>query len=163
MKTTCCVTLLFLLFAAFGAAGQGNPRPVQTPADSAAQKKTRVINLDSLILDQELEIDQLIFNETLSKAGNDFYQILYSLWTWPPDLKGSFTIVVSERPAMGRLTVLEVSVNDIRVFENFTQPRYDALEEMAQNAVGMLMDAIVNYQSIVKDLAGKDLLGSGIY
>lgn len=134
------------------------------PQDSTAKKKVpKPIRLDSVLLEQELEVDQLIFNETLSKGGNDFYDLVYTNWTWPVGLKGSYSIIISERPALGRITVVEIFVNEIKVFENFLQPRYDLLEELSRNAIGAIDEAITNYYEIVKELSAKDLLGSGIY
>jgi len=132
--------------------------------DSIIRHKTLTsINRDSIFLEQEMEVDRLIFNETLSKAGSDFYEIFYANWSWPDGVKGAYSIIISERPILGRSTMIEISVNEIRVFENFLQPRYDLLEELSMNAVGAVQQAIANYYEIIKELTGKDLLGSGIY
>ena len=159
------LTAFLLLSLLIPAHGKDASIPLfSVPQDSSVKKKApRPISLDSVLLEQELEVDQLIFNETLSKGGNDFYDLVYTNWSWPVGLKGSYSIIVSERPALGRITIVEIFVNEIRVFENFLQPRYDLLEELSRNAIGAIEEAITNYYEIVKELSAKDLLGSGIY
>jgi len=129
--------------------------------DSAKKAVSTILRYDSSNF--ELEIDQLIINETLSKAGNDFYELLYSKWTWPVGVKGTFMVVVSERPVFGNTTVLEITLNDARVYENFAQSRYDVLDELSTLAVETLIQSIMNYADIVKQLEGEDLAGTGIF
>jgi curli production assembly/transport component CsgE len=131
------------------------------PNMNQQQKSKRTIVVDSLFF--ELEIDQLIINETLSKAGNDFHDLVYSKWVWPAGIKGSFIIVISERPVFGNTTLIEIKLNDIKVFENFTQSRYDVLDELSNSAVELLAQTIINYAEIIRQLEGDDLSGTGIF
>ncbi len=109
------------------------------------------------------EFDQLIVHEVVSKAGIDFQEIFYSLWSWPTNIEGQFLITISEKPFRGTSTQLEIRINDYMVFQNFVQPRYDVLEAMAQQAVQVVGNYLANYNELVKQLEGDDLSGSGIY
>lgn len=110
----------------------------------------------------ELEIDGLIVDETVTKAGRDFYQIFYSNWEAPPNAK-NFTITISEKPARGLATVLMIDINENRVIETPLQPRYDIIESIAEQAVQICFEYLLNYEQIQEQLSGEDLSGSGIF
>jgi curli production assembly/transport component CsgE len=110
-----------------------------------------------------LEVNQLIINETVTKLGLDFQDIFYNYWNWPPGITDPFVIVITERPVFGTNTKIEITVNDIKVFESFLQPRYDALEEIARQSIDITMQYVLNFQEVLKQLSDDDLVGSGIY
>ena len=111
----------------------------------------------------ELEIGQLIIDDTFSKAGNDFQQLFYTRWNWPVQNAEQFIITISEKPSFINSTIVEITINDLKVFESFLQPRYDILEETAAQAIDITLQYILNYEDVVKELSGEDLSGSGIY
>lgn len=110
----------------------------------------------------ELEVDGLIMDETVTKAGRDFYQIFYSTWEAPPN-STNFTISISEKPARGIATVLMIDINENRVIETPLQPRYDIIESIAEQAVRICYEYLLNYEQIQEQLEGDDLSGSGIF
>lgn len=110
----------------------------------------------------ELEIDGLIVDETVTKAGRDFYQLFYSKWEAPPSAK-NFTINISEKPARGLATVLMIDINENRVIETPLQPRYDIIESISEQAVQICFEYLLNYEQIQEQLSGDDLSGSGIF
>ncbi len=83
---------------------------------------------------QRLEIDGLVVDETQSKLGRDFYELFYSGWQAPPDAF-NFTVVVREQPMPNLGTRIMVLINDELAFQAQLQPRYDVIENMAQQAV----------------------------
>ena len=111
----------------------------------------------------ELEIGQLIIDNTFSKAGSDFQQIFNTRWNWPSQHAEQFIITISERPSFLNSTLIEITVNELKVFESFLQPKYDVLEETAARAIDITLQYILNYEDIVRELSGEDLSGSGIY
>ena len=111
----------------------------------------------------ELEIGQLIIDDTFSKAGNDFQQLFNTRWNWPVQNAEQFIITISEKPSFINSTIVEITINDLKVFESFLQPRYDILEETAAQAIDITLQYILNYEDVVKELSGEDLSGSGIY
>ena len=110
-----------------------------------------------------MEIDKLIVNSTITKAGNDFQELFYSQWSWPVNTNTAFIITITERPFRGTSTQILVKVNDLKVFEGFLQPRYDYLESISQQAVARAKRYIINYNDIMKSLQGEDQVGTGIY
>lgn len=64
---------------------------------------------------------------------------------------------------MGNSTIVELIMNDYKIFESFLQPRYDLLEEIADQAVFTLSDYLINYEEFIKQMAGEEMAGSGIY
>lgn len=110
----------------------------------------------------DLEIDGLVVDETVTKAGRDFYQVFYNIWEAPPGAK-NFTIEISEKPARGIATVVMIDINGQRVVEAPLQPRYDIVEQLAQQAAQRCYSYLLNYEDIQKQLSGEDLSGSGIY
>ena len=111
----------------------------------------------------ELEIGQLIIDNTFSKVGNDFQQLFNTAWSWPAQNAEQFIITISERPSFVNSTLVEISINDLKVYESFLQPRYDILEETVAQAIDITLQYILNYEEVVKELSGDDLSGSGIY
>lgn len=45
----------------------------------------------------DIEIDGLLFDETKTKIGGDFYNYFYTGWQAPPDAK-NYAIFISEKP-----------------------------------------------------------------
>ncbi|MEX2231447.1 MAG: CsgE family curli-type amyloid fiber assembly protein [Cyclobacteriaceae bacterium] len=111
----------------------------------------------------DLEIGELIIDNTFSKAGNDFQQMFNTRWIWPEQSAEEFIITISEKPSFVNSTIVEITINELKVFESFLQPRYDILEETAVQAIDITLQYILNYEDVVKELSGEDLSGSGIY
>lgn len=128
------------------------------PADTL---RTKLLIGGSTI--DQIEIDRLIMDETISKAGYDFIDLFNTFWSWPEPLTGSFIMIITERPYRGISTQLVISINDLVVFESFLQSRYDFLESLAEMAVEQTTAYLVNYEEIRKQLEGDDTKGTGIY
>jgi hypothetical protein len=103
---------------------------------------------------KDMEIDGLVIDNTVTKIGKDFYDVFYNNWEAPPDAR-NFTIVIKELPFRGQNAQVEISINGNIVFEQFIQPRYDAIEEMANYAVA------VSYEFIVDDHLRQQLEADG--
>lgn len=163
--------MLFSCLLAFQASAQQTTLPADTSHIDSLEQKTATF-LKKLVEDIEaersgalatdLEIDGLIVDETVTKAGRDFYQLFYSQWEAPPNAR-NFTIRISEKPSIGIATVVLVDINDSRVIETPLQPRYDIIESIAQQAARSIYDYLLNYEQIQQELSGEDLSGSGIY
>jgi curli production assembly/transport component CsgE len=139
--------------------GQNTDSTAVLEENMIAQEKTGTTQNGAL----ELEIGQLIIDNTFSKAGNDFQQLFNTRWNWPTENAQDFIITISEKPSFVNSTIVEISINDLKVFESFLQPRYDILEETAGQAIDITLQYILNYEDVVKELSGEDLSGSGIY
>jgi hypothetical protein len=109
-----------------------------------------------------VEIGQLIIDNTFSKTGSDFQQTFNTRWTWPVEHDEQFLITVSERPSIFNSTLIEITVNDLKVFESFLQPRYDVVEQLVTEAINLTLQYILNYEDAVKEIWGDDVSRSGI-
>ncbi len=112
--------------------------------------------------DAELEIDNLILNESITKIGKDFYDIFYKNWV-PPEKVENVTIIIGEKPLPTIGTRVTIRVNDYYVFQRVLQPRYEVIEAAALSAVNTVFDFLNNYEQIQQSLQGEDMLGTGIY
>ena len=81
----------------------------------------------------QLSLDMVI-DETRSTQGRDFYNIFYHNWQAPEGAM-NYTVYVREQPGRGQGSVVEVRVNDEIAFRSQLQPRYDVVEQTAQQAV----------------------------
>ena len=143
------------LGAQFCGAQEQLPQQNQIRSDSLNANSNQVRNF--------IEIDKLIVDETISKAGLDFLELFLASWTWPQNTNGSFQMVVTEKPFRGISTQVVITLNDLIVFESFLQTRFDVLESLAQQAVEQTSAYLMNYESIMRQLEGDDTAGNGIY
>jgi curli production assembly/transport component CsgE len=110
----------------------------------------------------EIEVDGLIIDETISKMGHDFYDMFYSQWT-PPDVDFNYTIYIQEKPVPGMGSVVSVLVNEEELVSQRIQPRAELIEAVAEYAHRRLQSYLLNYEDIQRQLSGQDLSGTGIY
>lgn len=84
--------------------------------------------------DAGLEIDGLIVDETRTRTGSDFYNLFYTHWEVPPQTC-NFTIIIMEQPVPQMGTRITLKINDDEVVQFMLQPRYEVIEELAQQSV----------------------------
>ena len=112
--------------------------------------------------DLEIEIDGLLVDDTKTKTGKDFYDLFYGSWEAPKDVK-NFTITISEKPFRLSSTLIVVSINDTPVYQSVLQPRQDIVEGLSQDAISTTQSYLANYEEIMKQLNGDDMVGTGIF
>ncbi|WP_299826367.1 CsgE family curli-type amyloid fiber assembly protein [uncultured Pontibacter sp.] len=93
----------------------------------------------------DLEIDGLVVDETITKVGRDFYDIFLMQWEAPPMAK-NFTVLIKEQPARGNSSIVSITVNEQKIFEEALQPRYDLIEEVATYMVAVVYDYLLQDQ-----------------
>jgi len=112
--------------------------------------------------DEELEIDGLLVDDTKTKSGKEFYDIFYNAWEAPAVAK-NYSITVSEKPFRLNSTMIVVSINENVVYQTVLQSRQDIIEAQTTEALYITQDYLANYQEIMIQLNGDDMVGSGIY
>lgn len=112
--------------------------------------------------DTDLEIDGMLFDETKTKVGKDFYDFFYSQWEAPPNAR-NFLIYITEKPYRLTTTQIEVKINEFVVFTSFLQPRADLVEQLAEQAVAQTQLYLANYEELMRQLDGDDQAGTGIF
>ena len=157
-------SILIFLFSIFQAQAQDDINVDDSLKTLKFLKKT----LDDIIESNksngvdDLEIDGIIIDQTITKVGRDFYDLFYSVWIAPPKAK-NFTITIKEMILPGLVTQIEIFVNDNIVFKQRVQPRYEVLEGMSQYANAVVVKYLNNYEKMKAQLEGLDQQGTGIY
>ena len=130
-----------------------------------------VINAQSIdsiyVLENEtssinIEITGLVFDETITKIGKDFYDMFYTKWEFP-DSGENFFITISEKPIPGMGTRINIVIDNNTVFQQFVHPNYEQMVQLTGYAVNILNNYILNYEAMKHQLDESDQLGSGIY
>ena len=109
-----------------------------------------------------IEIEGLIVDETRTKIGRDFYDIFYNKWVAPQNVK-DFTITISEKPMPRLGALVSIQINDMHVFSDFVQPRWEIIEERAEVGIEQVRNYLENWEMIQNELQGEDMQGSGIF
>lgn len=161
--------LFFLILALTGAAQtdtirgkrdtiklQEAPESLKKLIEGITAKKEQASN------DADIEIDGLLFDETKTKSGKDFYDFFYSGWVAPANAK-NYSIFITEKPYRLTTTLIEIKINETTVFQSFLQPRADIVEQLAQQAVAQTQLYLANYEQLMRQLEGADQSGSGIF
>jgi curli production assembly/transport component CsgE len=112
--------------------------------------------------DADLEIDGLLFDETKTKSGKDFYDYFYNVWEAPQNA-GNYSLFITEKPYRLTTTLIEIRINETIVFQSFLQPRGDIVEELALQAVAQTQMYLANYEELMRQMEGEDQAGSGIF
>ncbi len=126
-------------------------------------KKNQVIapkvkKLDAL----DIEIDNLVVDETQSKIGKDFSDFFYKYWVPPLDIT-NYTITISEKPLPSLGSQITIELNDMVVFQRVIQPKYDTIDQSAKDGIQTVLAYLYNYQQVKENLEGEDLKGSGVF
>ena len=168
----CFYILLMLTFALTGAAQTDSLKNNQDTtqlkkAPESLQKlieevKAKTQQQQEESTDADIEIDGLLFDETKTKSGRDFYDFFYSRWEAPPGAS-NYSIFITEKPYRMMTTQIEVKINETLVFRSFLQPRTAYVEQLARQAVVRTRAYLANYEEIMRQLEGEDRSGSGIF
>jgi len=110
----------------------------------------------------DLEIDEMIFDETITKVGRDFYDIFYTNWSNPTQIK-DFSITIKEMPMPGIGTQITLSIDDQEILQQFIRPNQELIEMLADYSVALVNQYLINYQEIQAELQNPDQAGTGIY
>lgn len=127
-----------------------------TPQDTTSIPN--VIYADPL----DLEIGEMIFDETMTKVGRDFYDQFYSEWSNPTSIT-DFSITIKERPMPGIGTQITVRIDEFEILKQFIRPNQEMIEILSEYAVGLARRYLINYQEIQAQLQSEDQSGTGIY
>lgn len=128
--------------------------PVSSPVVDESTKKE--------VATKDVEFGGLIFDDSRTKTGRDFYDIFYSNYI-PPKGAENFNITIKELPGRGRMAQVAVLVNDNQVLLRLLQPRATLIEEQAIQSVYAIEAYLRNAAQLKKQLESDDQQGSGIF
>ena len=125
--------------------------------------QSRILTADQLIRDPlDLEIGEMIFDETITKVGRDFYDQFFNEFNNPTQIR-DFSVTIKERPMPGIGTQITVTIDDIEIMQQFIQPNQEMIEMLSTYAVQLAQSYLINYQEIQAQLQSEDQAGTGIY
>ena len=110
----------------------------------------------------DLEIDEIILDETITKVGRDFYELFYNSWNNPTQIK-DFSIIVKEMPMPGIGTQITVMIDDFEIVKQFIRPNQEMIEMLSAYTVNMATQFLLNYEEIQAQLQNEDQAGTGIF
>jgi curli production assembly/transport component CsgE len=110
----------------------------------------------------DLEIGEMVFDETITKVGRDFYDEFYTNWSNPTQIK-DFSITIKEMPMPGIGTQITVLIDDFELLKQFIRPNQEMIEMLSEYTVQLASQYLINYQEIQAQLQSEDQLGTGIF
>ena len=110
----------------------------------------------------DLEIGEMVFDETVTKVGRDFYDEFFTNWNNPTIIK-DFSITVKERPMPGIGSQIRVFIDEHEILTQFIRPNQEQIEKLAGYAIGLASQYLLNYQEIQAQLQNDDQSGTGIF
>lgn len=97
---------------------------------TALEKPVTVSNNDMAAPQDGFFMEGLVIENSLTKIGRDFYTLFYSKY-YLSGLKSAKNIVIDEIPGRGRNTRITIKVDDQLVWQFFSNPRREFLQEQA--------------------------------
>jgi len=114
----------------------------------------------------EVEIDGLIIDQTQTRIGQEFYQNFVTFWEAPPGIE-DYNILITEmaNPTWGSWIWIEVGglVSKEIVYRETLKPRLEEIEETAKKGVEVVREYLYRLIEYGKEVAEKDMKGTGIY
>lgn len=135
-------------------------RPISSEKNQKIARTERQKGKETFLAKDDFEITGLVFNETRTRFGGDFYRKLNEIWT-PPSGVGSYWITIRELPSPGRFTVLSIVLNNRELFQRNLIPRQGYIESLAYQTANLLNSVLKN-GNYDGSLSNTDLFGSGV-
>jgi len=134
----------------------------QTESGEDTLQNTPSRPLNEAIDPLDLEIGEMIFDETITKVGRDFYDEFYTNWSNPTTIT-DFSITIKEMPMPGIGTQITVLIDDYKLLKQFIRPNQEMIEMLSEYTVGLATQFLLNYQEIQAQLQSEDQSGTGIF
>jgi hypothetical protein len=124
----------------------------------------------------ENESTTFILDNTKTKIGRDLYEEFYRQWggmqldslgraQYKSSVMANEELIIEmeEIPSPGLSNMVAIKVGDLLVWQQFVQPRTDAMEAQVAEAVQQVLQYFVGYQEIQNQLGTADQSGSGLF
>ncbi|REA57751.1 hypothetical protein DSL64_22725 [Dyadobacter luteus] len=151
-----------------------------------AQAETEESLLESAALFSMDPLDESAFDEngstmfildnTKTKIGRDLYEEFYRQWggmqldstgkaQFASSVKANEELIIEmeEIPSPGLSNMVTIKVGDLLVWQQFVQPRLEAMEAQVAEAVQYVLQYFIGYQEIQNQLGTRDQSGTGIF
>ena len=110
------------------------PKGGKTTVKEMSLQESNQVSQDQAKPDDGIILGGLVIENTITKAGRDFYRYFYSDY-FNRGIKTQINISIDEVPGRGRTTMVSILVGDKLVWRFFSQPRKDFLKKMASIAM----------------------------
>lgn len=117
-----------------------------------------------------------ILDNTKTKIGRDLYEEFYRQWgamqldsmgkvQFSSSLRENEELIIEmeEIPSPGLSNMVAIRIGDLLVWQQFVQPRAEAMEAQVAEAVQFVLQYFVSYQEIQSQLGTQDQSGTGIF
>lgn len=143
--------------------GEKAPEPANNSDLQSRLRGERAATKEEIAAEEELmeEITGLIFEETMTKVGYDFYEYFFIHWE-PPEAPwiNEYNILIEEKASPIWGSWVQVYVNGIMVWSNILKPRASEAEDYAKEAVEITQQYFQNYQD--RQIQEEEMIGTGI-
>jgi len=113
-----------------------------------------IIPKDKKVAEKKKEKDfflkGIVVDEAITKIGKDYHDYFYQVYLLS-GIKYPFVIKIKERPGMGRTSIIEVEVEDVKIHEFFSRPD----EEFLKSNVGVALERLYFYAKQREELRKK--------
>jgi hypothetical protein len=103
-----------------------------------------------------------LFDETITKVGNDFFRLFYNQWNNPTTVSG-VSIYVGEKPVPGLGTQIWIKVNERFIYRAVMRPNNEQIKKEVKKALLLTNNYFLNYELIQNQLGSDDFKGNGLY
>jgi hypothetical protein len=163
--------VLFILMAGAGV-------QAQSEAEEALLENNSLYSMDPLDESafDENESTTFILDNTKTKIGRDLYEEFYRQWggmqmdslaraQFRTSVMANEELIIEleEIPSPGLSNMVAIKVGDLLVWQQFVQPRSEAMEAQVAEAVQQVLQYFVGYQEIQNQLGTADQSGTGIF
>ena len=174
MKLTVFIMAFFFCLPVFGQEKKADKKAVEKKQEkSPTQERLKRLlstitaqvkkQADSTVSQSDnIEIDGLIIDQTLTKIGHEFYEYFYTQWEAPEKIR-DYTIFITEKITMLSTSQIWIDVNDMTIYQQLLKPRSEEIEKAVKIAIRTTLQFLHQYDQDKKQLAGEDMAGSGIY
>lgn len=117
-----------------------------------------------------------ILDNTKTKIGRDLYEEFYRQWggmqldslgkaQFSSSVKANEELIIEmeEIPSPGLSNMVAIKVGDLLVWQQFVQPRSEAMQAQVAEAVQYVLQYFIGYQEIQNQLGTQDQSGTGIF
>ena len=101
--------------------------------------------------DADIEIGGLLIDEAITRGGHDFFDQFSVKWQHVFG-EAPYNIRISERAGTGRGTFVMIHIEHNMVFQSRLDPLPDAIEQLANLAVGRVLRLVTQRKSELQEL-----------
>jgi hypothetical protein len=106
----------------------------------------------------------LLLDQTKTKLGKDFFYLFYSYFK-PPAENNSYLLTVREQLSQigGRNTRVQITLNDVVIFQRFLSPRTDLIKDAAIVALDRVHNILNSGANVSREIDESSINGTDVF